>query len=71
MVAINLVLRLEARPALPALEEVVRIIGETHGTDVAMEWAQHALRDSDVDLFFRTIVEPKRPVLRVVTGGKA
>ncbi|WP_164546052.1 hypothetical protein [Sphingobium yanoikuyae] len=65
---IDFTLSAEARPAFDALLEVGQAIAATHGEDVAIEWAQGVM-SRDVDLFIKTVVKPKRPILKVIAGG--
>jgi hypothetical protein len=63
-----LTLKFERRPALDALIACAREIAETHGEDRAMAWAA-AQVDADLDLFVRVVTE-RRPVLRLINGGR-
>lgn len=63
-----LTLKCECRPALDALITCAQEIAETHGEDRAMAWAA-AQVDADLDLFVRVVTE-RRPVLRLINGGR-
>ena len=65
----TLILSTELRPAYHALIACAKEVADTHGEEVAAEWAQKVL-SQDFDLFVRMSVEKPRATLQLIAGGR-